>query len=92
MHRRSRSTSSSRTRRRRCRAPRPIGATCAVTLQHSCASTTDDQLFGDPAVRIDAVISAAAQNEQTSICDDSYLVGLQSLEQLIATAAATPRT
>ncbi len=70
----------------------PVSATCAVTLQHSCASANNDDLVGDPAVRLDTVISTAGSHQQSSICDDSYLTGVQDLEQLIATAAATPRT
>ena len=70
----------------------PVSDTCAVTLQHSCISANDEDLWGDPSVRLDTVISSAGQHLQNSVCNDSYLTGVQDLEQLIATAAATPRT
>ena len=53
----------------------PISGTCAVTLQHSCVSSIDADFFGDPAVRLDAVISAATQGQQSSICDAAISSG-----------------
>jgi hypothetical protein len=54
--------------------------TCAVLLGHSCNASTD--FFGDPAVRINQVItSVSADNAQsiTSICAQDYTAALTSL-------------
>jgi hypothetical protein len=63
--------------------PGPIGTSCGVVLQHSCISPTNSQFFGDPAVRLNQVISSAKNNQLTSICDTSYQSALQNLGQLI---------
>jgi hypothetical protein len=64
--------------------PGPVdGKTCAVVLQHSCISPQNTQFFGDPAVRINQVIGAAANQQLTSVCDTSYQPALQGLGQKI---------
>jgi hypothetical protein len=64
--------------------PGPVdGKTCAVVLQHSCIAAQNTQFFGDPAVRISAVVNSVKNNQFTSICDTSYQAALQSLGQLI---------
>ncbi len=57
------------------------GVKCAVLLQHSCnASST---FFGDPAVRINQVVSSAKNNNITSICAMDYTSALTTLGQQI---------
>jgi hypothetical protein len=58
------------------------GTNCAVTLAHSCnASTT---FFGDPAVRINQVLSQVnAQSATASICSMDYTPALTKLGQQI---------
>ena len=43
-----------------------------VLLSHSCVATDDPRFFGDPAVRLDAVVRAAPSHIATSICDTDY--------------------
>jgi hypothetical protein len=57
------------------------GTNCAVLLQHSCNASA--QFFGDPAVRINQVLGAAKNNQQTSICAQDYSTALQALGQQI---------
>jgi hypothetical protein len=59
------------------------GKTCAVVLQHSCMAPQNPQFFGDPAVRINDVVSAAPNHQITSICDTNYQGALQSLGNMI---------
>ena len=47
-------------------------------LQHSCVSA-DHAIFGDPAVRLDAVLSASGSSVSASVCDDAYTQTLDSL-------------
>jgi hypothetical protein len=58
---------------------------CAVLLQHSCFAPAplDKTFFGDPAVRINQVVSAVANHQTTSICDTDYTSALQNLGTLI---------
>ncbi len=55
---------------------------CSVVLQHSCQSQ-DAALFGDPAVRLSAVLSAQfagnLPKHATSICDDDYSATLDDV-------------
>ncbi|HEY2746701.1 MAG TPA: hypothetical protein VGL86_18860 [Polyangia bacterium] len=44
-------------------------ASCPV-LEHSCVSADDPQIFGDPAVRLSAVMSSTVNSVSASICDD----------------------
>jgi hypothetical protein len=67
-----------------CAMGQPVdGKTCAVLLQHSCVAPDNNKFFGDPAVRLDTVVTAAQNNQVTSICDTDYTSALQGLGQLI---------
>jgi hypothetical protein len=62
------------------------GKTCAVVLQHSCIDPQNSAFFGDPAVRISAVIgSVPPMNQQlASICDQpGYKSALEGIGNLI---------
>ncbi len=59
-------------------------ASCA-TLQHSCIAPDDLQRFGDPAVRLDLVVSSARHFELSSICDAD---DEQPLRALVSTVTA----
>jgi hypothetical protein len=69
-----------------CPGP-PDGQNCAVTLQHSClAPGQETKLFGDPAVRVRALINSVANQmnkQNTSICDSSYQQALEGLGDII---------
>jgi len=52
-------------------------------LNHSCIAATNNQFFGDPAVRLSAVVGAARHNNLTSICDTDYTAAIQALGDLI---------
>jgi hypothetical protein len=56
---------------------------CAV-LNHSCISPTNPLFAGDPAVRLDAVISAARHDNLSSICDTDDSSALRAVGNLIA--------
>jgi hypothetical protein len=43
--------------------------------------------FGDPAVRLHAVVSAVGQHMESSICSDDYSAGLESFGSMIASRA-----
>ena len=58
-----------------------LGTNCAVLLQHSCNASAE--FFGDPAVRINQVVSAAKNNNITSICAMDYTAALTTLGQQI---------
>jgi hypothetical protein len=63
--------------------PGPVdGAHCATVLQHSCEAAGDPAFFGDPAVRLDAVVSQTLPSIGGSICDTNYQA---TLAQLAAT-------
>ena len=53
----------------------PCAADANVTscpqLNHSCVSPSDPRFFGDPAVRLDAVIASARANAIVSVCNGS---------------------
>jgi hypothetical protein len=63
-----------------CPGP-PDGQTCAVTLDHSCVAAQNPAFFGDPAVRLNAVVGSIAPGR--SICDTSYAMTMQSLAKSI---------
>jgi hypothetical protein len=81
------------------RAPNPayVGCsplnppTCLVRLQHSCQNHVEPAFFGDPAIRLNAVIRSVTHNQVTSICGDSldaqpdYSAALAGLAKLIST-------
>ncbi|MSP62152.1 MAG: hypothetical protein EXR72_17820 [Myxococcales bacterium] len=56
---------------------------CVPVVQHSCQNNAQTEFFGDPAVRINAVINAAANHRVSSICDQDYAPALEGLAQLI---------
>jgi hypothetical protein len=64
----------------------PRGTGCSVVLQHSCVAPTSTAFFGDPAVRIRAVINSAANQENASICDASYQSAMQGIGAAISAA------
>jgi hypothetical protein len=63
---------------------------CDVHLQHSCQNMSEPAFFGDPAVRLNAVVSAAAYHQIMNICGDdltqppSYTNAMQNMGSLIA--------
>jgi hypothetical protein len=52
-------------------------------LNHSCIATTNSAFFGDPAVRVNAVVSSAKHKNLTSICDTDYTAAIDALGDLI---------
>jgi hypothetical protein len=44
--------------------------TCQLVLQHACQNHVEPVFFGDPAVRLQSVVEAAASHELLSICGD----------------------
>jgi len=72
----------------RCNALSPPA--CFVALEHSCQNRRQPEFFGDPAVRINAVVSAARIHQITSICGDDldappdYSGAMQGLAKLIS--------
>ena len=57
---------------------------CVPVLQHSCMNPRNPVFFGDPAVRLNAVIHSAKGGSQiSSICDDDYTNALESIGRLI---------
>ncbi len=75
--------------------PTPVGTTltrpCAdqvntpvcPILNHSCVASVNQQFFGDPAVRIAAVVDAASTSQRTSLCDLDYSAAVDTLAQKI---------
>ncbi|MCA1663352.1 MAG: hypothetical protein LC659_03630, partial [Myxococcales bacterium] len=69
-----------------------LSSSCIEALQHSCENTVQPGFFGDPAVRLNAVISQAPnQNFQiASICGDdlnqtpNFTTALQKVAELIS--------
>jgi hypothetical protein len=64
------------------------GTRCAVLLQHSCSDPNAMDYFGDPAVRINQVVSAARSSQQTSICESDYTAAFQQLGKSIQSKLA----
>jgi hypothetical protein len=58
---------------------------CVPVIQHSCQNNAQPVFFGDPAVRLHQVISAAANHRVSSICDADYSGAMQDLGRLIVT-------
>lgn len=56
---------------------------CMPELQHSCQSTQNGAFFGDPAVRLNEVISSTQNHAFASICDNDFTSALQNLGNLI---------
>jgi hypothetical protein len=59
---------------------------CVPVLQHSCQNPQQPVFFGDPAVRLNTVVNAAAHHGISSICDSDYKNALTSLANLIVSA------
>ena len=55
-------------------------------VQHSCRSPGKPEFFGDPPLRIAAVINAVKNHATTSICADDYFGALDHLGKLIITS------
>jgi len=66
----------------RCAAISPDGS-CVPVLQHSCQNPLDGAFFGDPSVRLNAVVNAAPHHAVASICDADYSVALEQVAKLI---------
>ena len=56
---------------------------CLPTLQHSCSNPTKTGFFGDPSVRINAVVRSAQNHSLASICDNDYTAALTNVGKLI---------
>lgn len=56
---------------------------CVPVLQHSCQNPDAGAFFGDPAVRLNAVVNAAPNHAVASICVDDYTPALQKVAKLI---------
>jgi hypothetical protein len=68
-----------------CRAGSGIdGHSCAVLLQHSCVAADNPALFGDPAVRMNAVLNAVKSHQTGSICDTDYGDTMGSIGSLMS--------
>jgi|GEM_PF-1248585 len=63
----------------------PASATCLPSLQHSCIHPTISTWSGDPAVRLNAVVSSVSDHLISSICDSSYQTALHNAAVHIAT-------
>lgn len=63
---------------------------CVPVLQHSCINPQQPEFFGDPAVRLNAVIRSAHFNSIASICgsDDDYQKALKAAADLVVTTLA----
>jgi hypothetical protein len=67
------------------------GTDCTVTLKPSCTAAGHPEFTGDPAVRLHAVVSQAANHDETtSICDDSYDQALGRLGDFIRNHIGQP--
>jgi hypothetical protein len=68
-----------------CSAYDPSGfPACVPVLQHSCQNELQPEFFGDPAIRLNAVINAAPMHNITSICANDYTSALRGLGQRVA--------
>jgi hypothetical protein len=74
-----------------CKAGAMVGdAGCGIRLQHSCQNMASPGFFGDPPVRLDAVIGSAKLSSTANICGDDptqppdYSAALKSVAALIA--------
>jgi len=62
------------------------GVSSCTILSHSCISSTDNNFFGDPAVRLYSLVQKAQNNSLTSICDTDYKSSLQQIGSKIVGA------
>ena len=56
---------------------------CVPVLQHSCVNPQNMNFFGDPSVRLNAVIRSVKQFAITSICENDYTPALTEAAALI---------
>jgi hypothetical protein len=59
---------------------------CVPVLQHSCQDPSQPVFFGDPAVRLNTVISLAMNHDLESICATDYTPAMQKIGGLIVSA------
>ena len=59
-----------------------VGPWCVPTLQRSCRNLANRTFFGDPAVRLNAVVAAAKNHAIMPICDDDYSDALAGIANL----------
>ncbi len=52
-------------------------------IDHSCMAPSNPAFFGDPTVRLSAVVDAALTSQRTSICDTDFSDGFASLARSI---------
>ena len=52
-------------------------------LDHSCVATTNGQFFGDPALRIRAVVDAAQTSVPFSMCETDYSEEMDAIANAI---------
>jgi hypothetical protein len=62
------------------------GVTNCTTINHSCISSQDAAFFGDPGVRMQAVVGKAQFSQITSICDTDYKSALEGIGMKIVAA------
>ena len=60
----------------------PTATSCAY-VSHSCVAATDPHFFGDPTVRLSAVVQSALTTQTSSLCDDDFSTPLADLAQKI---------
>ncbi|MEO9196347.1 MAG: hypothetical protein ABI445_22060 [Polyangia bacterium] len=69
-----------------------LGTNCIAALQHSCQNTVQPAFFGDPPLRLDAVIKNQKLNTTSNICGDDpsqtpdYSASLAKVAGLIVSA------
>jgi hypothetical protein len=59
---------------------------CTPVVQHACQNKQQPALFGDPAVRLNAVIHATQWHGTASICDGDQGAALDQAARLIVAA------
>ena len=59
---------------------------CVPVLQHSCMNPLNNNLYGDPAIRLNTVVKAAVNHKIWSICDEDYRGAMRQLGNLAAQA------
>jgi hypothetical protein len=52
---------------------------CVPVLQHSCQNPAAPVFFGDPAVRLNAVINSVPNHAVASICEDDFTIAMQKV-------------
>lgn len=66
----------------------PPDTHCTPRLKHSCQNSANPGFFGDPALRLNAVVRALPLHQITSICDSDYSPALASLANTIGDGLA----